>query len=461
MQQILKYLLVAAVALTLLVVLDAEAAKPRCGDGQCKGSETAQSCPADCSVTPPPGDTCGDGVCGGDESCSTCASDCGACTSCNNDGVCNTGEDCLGCADCPGKLDGRKSGRYCCGSDTCDFGLCGAGACTSASPVCGNGVVEYTEECDDGNLDSGDGCDFLCNIETSVANFPVNQFNIGDSIGEAEAADGTLGSINHDRVWSTGYSASDGVDSLNERFTGADPGYTPNDSGLDPFFNQAISGSIMADFAAQAEAMVAASTNVPSGTVGMTTVLLGANDVCAANMNDMTNPVLFEQQYRAGLDVLASSPVPENVNVLVSSLPAIYWLWESKRSNFICRSIIWPFVPCQNLLSNSGNDCASSQSTEDPDTIYPSDGANCQRRKTLHAQIRDVYNPILSGVLEEYQANGKLPNAEFVDVFDVRFEGVHVNNGDCFHPSTAGHSLLSNEQWCRSSFGADDASCGP
>ncbi len=33
------------------------------------------------------------------------------------------------------------------------------------SPGCGNAVSEGTEQCDDGNLDSGDGCDPLCNIE--------------------------------------------------------------------------------------------------------------------------------------------------------------------------------------------------------------------------------------------------------------------------------------------------------
>ena len=33
---------------------------------------------------------------------------------------------------------------------------------------------------------------------------PLNLFNIGDSIGEGEAADGIIGVTNHDRVWSTG-----------------------------------------------------------------------------------------------------------------------------------------------------------------------------------------------------------------------------------------------------------------
>ena len=34
-----------------------------------------------------------------------------------------------------------------------------------ASAVCGDGIVEPAEECDDGNLDVGDGCDDLCLVE--------------------------------------------------------------------------------------------------------------------------------------------------------------------------------------------------------------------------------------------------------------------------------------------------------
>jgi len=33
------------------------------------------------------------------------------------------------------------------------------------APVCGNGVVEDGEQCDDGNVVAGDGCDELCKIE--------------------------------------------------------------------------------------------------------------------------------------------------------------------------------------------------------------------------------------------------------------------------------------------------------
>jgi cysteine-rich repeat protein len=437
------------------------AAKPQCNNGICEGNESS-TCPQDCTAPPPT--VCGDGICEGSETCSSCSTDCGVCppAACNFDGICNAGEDCTGCSDCPGKTGGNPKNRYCCGADNyCNVNVCGANAC-DAVPVCGNGLLEYSEECDDGNLDNGDGCDVSCTVEPPVATGPMNQFNIGDSIGEGEAANGTLGAANHDKVWSTGYNTSDGVNSLNERFAVSDPSYTPNSSALDPWFNQAVSGDVMADFVTQAQAVVAAAGNVPSGQVSMVTMLLGNNDVCADSMAQMTPPATFEAQYRAGLNVLAAGPVPQNVNILISSLPAIYWLWESKRSDFLCRVIIWPFVPCQNLLDNPSDDCESAASRQNPDNNnYAGDGANCKRRKTFHALIRDVYNPILEGVLAEYQAQGKLPNAEFVDIFDVRFSGTHVNNGDCFHPSTAGHSLLATEQWCRSSWGADDAVCGP
>ena len=50
---------------------------------------------------------------------------------------------------------------------------------------------------------------------------PGNLFNIGDSIGEGEAADGTIGEPHHETVWSTGYKGGDGVSAFNERFEAA------------------------------------------------------------------------------------------------------------------------------------------------------------------------------------------------------------------------------------------------
>jgi len=216
----------------------------------------------------------------------------------------------------------------------------------------------------------------------------------------------------------------------------------------------------MADFESQAGEIVAAAySSTPSGEAGMITILLGNNDVCASSLEAMTDPILFEIQYRAGLDVLAGSEETRFATIHVSSIPAIYWLWNAKRTDFWCRIIAWPFVPCENLLENPADDCVSTASRLDPDTVYQGDGANCIRRKQFHAKIRDIYNPILRNVLEEYRDDGRLPNAYFIDIFDVHFDTTHVNNGDCFHPSETGHALLSEEEWCRSLWGTEDTQC--
>ena len=556
------FILFILMTLLLAVSVNAWAAKPilYCGDGKCQKGETAESCPYDCATE----SVCGDQICSTDETYASCPDDCEPPqpSVCNNDGTCNEGEDCLNCPnDCSGVTGGKPTSRYCCGADTCAVNLCGSGCGSIPSPYCGDGIIDdseecddggesgycnsdctysvcgdekpnlsageecddgivtascdidctfsecgdgtlntiASEECDDGNANSGDGCDAVCKVEVPADHYcgdgnidpgeecddgntnsgdgcddtcfnespwvqvPLNQFNIGDSIGEGEAANGTIGDPNHETVWSTGYDAGDSVNSLNERFeanSAAD--YYENNLSRDSMFNHAVSGAVMADFAAQAGDIVSAAYSaIPSGSAGMITILLGNNDVCAPSLDSMTDPIVFENQYRAGLDVLSGSVETSSASIHVSSLPAIYWLWNAKRDNFLCRVFVWPFVPCENLLDNPVDDCVSTTSRLDPDKIYPGDGSNCIRRKTFHAKIRDTYNPILRNVLQEYIDNKKLPNAYFIDVFDVQFTSTHVNNGDCFHPSESGHALLSENEWCRSEWSLYGPACLP
>jgi lysophospholipase L1-like esterase len=313
----------------------------------------------------------------------------------------------------------------------------------------------------DGLFNAGDAT-IITRIALGLLNFSLvkNQFNVGDSIGEGEAANGTIGEPNHQTVWSTGYNGGDIVNSFNERFEAAAPAsYYENNASRDPIFNHAVSGATMADFSTQALNVIAATASTPSGKADMVSVLLGNNDVCATSIASMTDPASFETQYRAGLDVLAANDTTKKAQIHVSGLPAIYWLWESKRNDFWCRVIAWPFVPCENLLDNPTDDCASATSRQDPDNVYPGDGSNCQRRKEFHAQIRDTYNPILRDVLAEYRNNGDLPNARYTDVFNVRFQSSDVNGGDCFHPSTAGHALFATEGWCETHWANNDPAC--
>jgi len=192
---------------------DCECPDP-CGDGTCDENETCDSCPDDCECPDP----CGDGTCAADESCLACPDDCGACC---GDGACDSqaaGEDCATCpADCDecdkcgnGTCDEGESCNACpddcgecCPNSVCDLGFgetcdscpddcecpdpCGDGTCDDAGgetclsctedcgpcpPGCGDGIVqvELGEECDDGALQSGDGCSDLCIVEPMPAN---------------------------------------------------------------------------------------------------------------------------------------------------------------------------------------------------------------------------------------------------------------------------------------------------
>jgi len=40
------------------------------------------------------------------------------------------------------------------------------GVCTVCAPICGDGFLDVGEQCDDGNLINGDGCDNNCEVET-------------------------------------------------------------------------------------------------------------------------------------------------------------------------------------------------------------------------------------------------------------------------------------------------------
>lgn len=52
----------------------------------------------------------------------------------------------------------------------CDYDCVNGDCIDEPEPVCGNGILETGEECDDGNLINNDGCSSLCEIEEIVCN---------------------------------------------------------------------------------------------------------------------------------------------------------------------------------------------------------------------------------------------------------------------------------------------------
>ena len=70
----------------------------------------------------------------------------------------------------------------------CETGVCRGGSCTSK--LCGNGTREDPEECDDGNLQPGDGCENDCRFSCDAAD-PTRNCALSD------ACAGTSTCVNH------------------------------------------------------------------------------------------------------------------------------------------------------------------------------------------------------------------------------------------------------------------------
>ena len=175
-----------------------------CNDGVACTTDTLMSagtCNAACMYTPITMAKNGDGCCptGANHSTDTdCPAGCG-------DGVVETGETCdtaitTGTGKCPTSCnDGNActtdtlvSGGTC--QAACTFtaitqpkngdGCCPAGANANndndCKPVCGNGVVEGTEQCDDGNTNNNDACSNTCTINIVATAFRMSDLDLRD-----------------------------------------------------------------------------------------------------------------------------------------------------------------------------------------------------------------------------------------------------------------------------------------
>ncbi len=118
------------------------------------------------------------GVCDVAESCSGAASECPAdarepaTTVCRPDaGDCDVEDSCDGATvDCPSDAL-EADGTSCSDANTCTLDdMCVAGVCTGDSMLCGDGTLQdgCGEQCDDTNLDPGDGCSPTCQVEPGL-----------------------------------------------------------------------------------------------------------------------------------------------------------------------------------------------------------------------------------------------------------------------------------------------------
>lgn len=132
--------------------------------------------------------------------------ECAAADTCNGQGEC-------GCQD--GATNGSESDIDCGGDacPTCTFGQacsdpadCSSGVCTSnvCEPLCGDNVPEGTEQCDDGNNNSYDGCSATCRNPTS--HLIISEFVVQPSGAEyIEIYNPTAATVSLSDMWLADY----------------------------------------------------------------------------------------------------------------------------------------------------------------------------------------------------------------------------------------------------------------
>jgi cysteine-rich repeat protein len=87
-----------------------------------------------------------------------------------------------------------------CGDDICSTGEDPSSCPEDCQVICGNGVIEGTEVCDDGNTAAGDGCSATCTVETGyictaagcslLSNCGDNTLNLGEACDDGNTAAG-------------------------------------------------------------------------------------------------------------------------------------------------------------------------------------------------------------------------------------------------------------------------------
>lgn len=242
----------------------------QCGDGVVAGSEACDDttspgangngCSATCTiepgnVCPPPGTiclaTCGNGTINLGEECDdggvapgdgcspvcryepgfSCSGALGPCSPICGDGIVAGGEVCddgnLTNNDACSNDCKLGNGRPCTGTNQC-VGVCNP-AINACAPknVCGNGVREANEACDDGNKTSGDGCSAQCLVEIGGGCTSSQQC----LSGICDLSSGSPGDC--EPVGACGNGVQEGGESCDDGNTAAGDGCSPSCTGED------------------------------------------------------------------------------------------------------------------------------------------------------------------------------------------------------------------------------------
>jgi lysophospholipase L1-like esterase len=224
---------------------------------------------------------------------------------------------------------------------------------------------------------------------------------IGDSITRGFDTCGLLTDC-PEASWATGTDAE--VESLAAQLLG------DNTSGRS--WNLAETGASVADLSAQARR---AASHDPQ----LVTVLIGANDACASDVESMTSAADFEEDFAEAMDVLRTeSP---QTQIYVSSVPDLMRLWQEGSESMMARTVWGMANLCPSMLADAGNRSAGADA----------------RREAVRERVQE-YNQALAEVC----ASDELCRYDGGAVFDFEFTSNHLSEWDWFHPGEQGQREL-------------------
>ncbi|MFF4155844.1 SGNH/GDSL hydrolase family protein [Streptomyces sp. NPDC001678] len=226
---------------------------------------------------------------------------------------------------------------------------------------------------------------------------PESIASLGDSITRGFDACSVLKDC-PEASWATGTS----VDSLARRLL-ASPGTSS--------WNHARTGARMADLPEQTRAAV---VNKPQ----LVTVLMGANDACRKNVDDMTTVDDFRADFEKSLRELRTA-LPKS-QVYVAGVPDLRRLWAEGRKSLIGPEIWKLGSVCPSMLADSGSDDAAAEA----------------RRVRVEQRVLE-YNTVLKSVC----ARDELCRFDG-SVHGYGFSGQALSKWDWFHPSKQGQGEL-------------------
>jgi lysophospholipase L1-like esterase len=176
--------------------------------------------------------------------------------------------------------------------------------------------------------------------------------------------------------------------------------------------NVAKTGSKMKDLGAQLRTAAASNADLVE-------ILMGANDLCVASVNDMTPTATFTSQFRGALaNFMAAKP---GAYVYVSSIPNLATLYNLMSTKTAAK-VVWTV----------GRMCPSMLSLSE---------SNGERMQVAEREVE--FNNALKTVCATF-THCRYDNSA---AYSVKFTEADVSTIDYFHPSPAGQAKLAAAEW--------------